>query len=88
METQTKNTRRKFIGTLALGTAAGITAMATPIRKATSYMTTGMNEADAWLPATSVATQTTVVTPFGKAEPDGGLQATVAPGTLSVTVTV
>jgi len=48
METRSKNTRRKFIGTLALGTAAGITAMATPLREATNYMTPGMNDAEAW----------------------------------------
>src|SRR5713101_925540 len=38
------------------------------------------------LPAVSVAVQVTVVVPAGKIEPDGGLQATVAPGQLSLTV--
>ena len=37
-------------------------------------------------PAPSVAVQMTVVTPFGKAAPLGGLQTAVAPEQLSVTV--
>lgn len=38
-------------------------------------------------PAASVAVQVTVVVPFGKNEPDGGLQVTVRPsGQLSVAV--
>src|SRR5581483_10744647 len=38
------------------------------------------------LPAASTAAQVTVVTPSGKAEPDGGAQVTVTPGWLSLTV--
>ena len=37
--------------------------------------------------ATSVAVQTTGVTPSGKIDPEGGTQVTIAPGTLSRTVT-
>jgi hypothetical protein len=40
------------------------------------------------LPAASVATQLTVVTPFGKVEPDSGVQTVVTPGQLSAAVTV
>ena len=40
----------------------------------------------AWLPDASVAVQVTVVVPFGKVEPDGGLQLTVAPAQLSEAV--
>jgi len=40
------------------------------------------------LPDASVAVQVTVVEPTGKHEPDGGLQATVTPGQLSVAVAV
>src|SRR5439155_3979367 len=39
-------------------------------------------------PAASRATQTTVVVPLGKTEPDSGWQTTVAPGWLSLTVTL
>src|SRR5688572_7854730 len=46
------------------------------------------NEFVVRLPAISVAMQTTVVVPFGKTEPEGGVHTTVAPGTLSFTVTV
>src|SRR5262249_25365259 len=38
------------------------------------------------LPATSVATQATVVTPAGKLEPAGGEHATTTPGRLSLIV--
>ena len=38
------------------------------------------------LPEASVPVQVTGVVPFGKVEPEGGEQATVAPGQLSVTV--
>ena len=38
------------------------------------------------LPEASVATQVTVVTPFGNVEPDAGEHATVTPGQLSVGV--
>ena len=37
-------------------------------------------------PEASVAVQVTVVVPLGNSEPEGGLQATVAPGQLSVAV--
>src|SRR5215475_8797029 len=40
---------------------------------------------EAVAPPESVAVQLTVVTPSGKAEPEGGLQTTVTPGQLSVT---
>ena len=40
-----------------------------------------------WLEV-SVAVQVTVVTPFGNAEPDGGLQPTVTPGQLSLALGV
>ncbi len=38
------------------------------------------------LPEASVAVQVTVVVPLGKVVPEGGLQVTVAPGQLSLTV--
>jgi hypothetical protein len=38
------------------------------------------------LPDPSLALQLTAVIPFGKVEPDGGLQEAVAPGQLSPTV--
>jgi len=38
------------------------------------------------LPATSVAVQVTGVVPVPKFEPEGGLQLTVAPGQLSLTL--
>jgi hypothetical protein len=47
-----------------------------------------VNEQVAVLPEVSVAVQVTVVVPAGKAEPDGGVQATVTPGQLSVAVGV
>jgi hypothetical protein len=40
------------------------------------------------LPLASVAEQVTVVMPFGKVEPDGGVQVAVAPGQLSLAVAV
>ena len=40
------------------------------------------------LPDASVAVLVTVVVPFGKVEPEGGLLTTVTPGQLSVAVTV
>jgi len=40
------------------------------------------------LPEASVALQLTTVVPFGNVEPDGGVQATVAPGQLSLAVGV
>jgi hypothetical protein len=41
---------------------------------------------DAELFEVSVATHITVVVPFGKLEPDGGLHITVTPGQLSIAV--
>jgi hypothetical protein len=38
------------------------------------------------LPAPSLAVQLTAVIPFGKVDPDGGLQEAVEPGQLSPTV--
>ncbi len=45
-----------------------------------------VTEQVAVLPEASVAVQVTVVVPIGMAEPDGGTQATVTPGQLSVAV--
>jgi hypothetical protein len=39
-------------------------------------------------PPASLAIQVTVVTPFGKAMPDGGLHSTTTPGQLSVALAV
>jgi len=39
-------------------------------------------------PAVSVAVQVTVVVPVGNIDPDGGTQATVTPGQLSLTAGV
>jgi hypothetical protein len=47
-----------------------------------------VNEQVAVLPLASVAVQVTVVVPNGNVLPDGGLQATVTPGQLSVAVAV
>ncbi len=41
---------------------------------------------EAVLPDASVAVQVTGVAPFGKVEPDGGLQLVVTPGQLSLAV--
>jgi hypothetical protein len=41
---------------------------------------------EAVLPDVSVAVQVTVVVPFGKEDPDAGLQLVVTPGQLSVAV--
>ena len=50
-------------------------------------MTVTVNEQlDETLPLASVAVQLTDVTPFGKVDPDGGVQAAVAPGQLSLAV--
>ena len=49
-------------------------------------MTVTVNEQVAVLPDPSVAVQVTVVVPAGKLEPEGGTQATVTPGQLSLTV--
>ncbi|HEX5168213.1 MAG TPA: hypothetical protein VFW11_03510, partial [Cyclobacteriaceae bacterium] len=48
METQAKNTRRKFIGTLALGATAGLSAMGATFKKNTMNLTTGTDEAEIW----------------------------------------
>ena len=37
-------------------------------------------------PAASMAVHKTVLVPFGKSEPDGGVQLALAPGQLSVTI--
>ena len=50
-------------------------------------LTVTVNEQLAVLPAASVAVLVTVVVPFGKVEPEGGLLTTVTPGQLSVAVT-
>jgi intracellular sulfur oxidation DsrE/DsrF family protein len=48
METSLKNTRRKFIGTFALGATTGLTAMAAPFTKSTSQLVSGTGDADSW----------------------------------------
>ena len=48
-------------------------------------ITVTVNEQLVVLLAASVAVQLTVVVPLAKAEPDAGMQATVAPGQLSLT---
>ena len=48
METREKNSRRKFIGTLALGATAGITAMATPFKESAMKMSLSTDEAESW----------------------------------------
>jgi hypothetical protein len=49
-------------------------------------LTVTVNEQLAVRLLVSVAVQLTVVTPFGKAEPDGGVQTTPTPGQLSLAV--
>jgi hypothetical protein len=49
-------------------------------------LTVTLNEQLAVLPLVSVAVQLTGVVPFGKEEPDDGVQATVTPGQLSFAV--
>jgi hypothetical protein len=49
-------------------------------------LTVTVNEQDAVFPAPSVAVAVTVVTPFGKLEPDAGEDTTVGVGQLSVAV--
>jgi len=51
-------------------------------------LTVTVNAHSLVFPDASVATQFTVVTPFGKVEPDGGVHTTVTPGQLSVAVAV
>lgn len=48
METQSKNSRRKFIGSLALGATAGFTAMGATFKKNTIDLAVDTNEAEAW----------------------------------------
>jgi len=50
-----------------------------------SLTVTEKEQAAEVFPLASVPTHETTVVPFGNADPDGGLQATVAPGQLSVT---
>jgi hypothetical protein len=49
-------------------------------------LTVTVKEQLAVLPDVSVAVHVTVVVPFEKVEPEGGLQTTVTPGQLSVAV--
>ena len=49
-------------------------------------LTVTVNVQLAVLPDASVAVLVTVVVPFGKVEPEGGLLTTVTPGQLSVAV--
>ena len=51
-------------------------------------MTVTVNAHSLVLPEASVATQFTMVIPFGKVEPDGGVHTTVIPEQLSVAVAV
>jgi hypothetical protein len=48
-------------------------------------ITVTVNPHSARIPFASVAVQTTLVTPRGNGEPEGGVQLTVAPGQLSIT---
>ena len=64
----------RFAGQVMVGACASLTV-------------TG-NEQEAVLLEASVVTHATVVVPFGKAEPDGGVQTVVAPAQLSVAVGV
>ena len=49
-------------------------------------VTATVNPQVAWIPDASVAVQVTVVVPMGKIDPERGLQTTVRPGQLSLTV--
>jgi len=49
--------------------------------------TVTVNMHELWLPDVSVAVAVTVVVPFGKALPEGGLLTTTTPGQLSLAVT-
>jgi hypothetical protein len=51
-------------------------------------LTVTVKEQLAVLPEASVAVQLTVVVPFGKLEPDGGVHTTPTPGQLSVALAV
>ena len=56
---------------------------------AVGYLTVTVKQQLELLPLASVATEFTVVVPFGKVEPDAGVETIVmAPGQLSVAVTV
>ena len=66
-------------GGAAAGTAGGAGAVAATVNVA---------EAMVWLPEASVAVQLTVVTPFGKVDPEGGVQTKVTPGQPLEAVTV
>jgi intracellular sulfur oxidation DsrE/DsrF family protein len=48
METRVENTRRKFIGTLALGAATGLTAMGATFKGTAMKLTSGADEAENW----------------------------------------
>lgn len=48
METTLKNTRRKFIGTLALGATAGLTAMGATFKGNAMKLTSGADDAESW----------------------------------------
>ena len=48
MKTLVDNTRRKFIGTLALGASAGLTAMAVPFKESATLLTSDVNDSEAW----------------------------------------
>jgi hypothetical protein len=50
--------------------------------------TVTVKEQVAVLPAASVATAVTVVTPFGNTDPDAGVAPTTTPGQLSVAITL
>ncbi len=46
METREKNTRRKFIGTLALGAGTGLTAMGATFKDNAMKFTSGADDAE------------------------------------------
>ena len=48
METHSKNSRRKFIGSLALGATAGLTAMGATFKKNAINLAVDTTEAEAW----------------------------------------
>ena len=67
METQSKNTRRKFIGTLALGATAGLTAMGATFKQSTMKLAMNTDEAESWFK--NIKGNHRVV--FDAAEPNG-----------------
>ena len=48
METRVKNSRRKFIGTLALGAGTGLTAMGATFKDNAMKFTAGADDSEAW----------------------------------------